>query len=351
VVQSSVFVLSVYATQHNFGYEDIGSGKHGSKFAIIRGSVFTCPDSGTADNITVCFSTASATISLNVKCAIYLHSDLSCKGVTEERTITVTSTATWFTFNFVSSPPSLTAAIAYVLVAFTNVSTVYNYMSYITGDTNQGHIQTLAYNGFPDPLVPSHLDFKYSIYCTYTVAGGGPLSFFGSSSLSFAANNAKTMSLNLYGGATLTFVAESLRSLARTLILGGSAQLGFLSEQLRTFTFNRYGTAPLSFTVESLTEGLGRILTFFGLAVLNFTVFGEASGLAVMDLISLALCVLALAFAVYPLVTGEEKALPFTALVVAVFGLALAVLGLWYALPIAALSFILSIAALATRKD
>jgi len=71
----------------------------------------------------------------------------------------------------------------------------------------------------------------------------------------------------------------------------------------------------------------------------------------IIDLISLAISMLALAFSIYPLITGEEKALPFTALVMATFGLALAVLGLWYALPIAALSFILSMAALATRKE
>lgn len=84
---------------------------------------------------------------------------------------------------------------------------------------------------------------------------------------------------------------------------------------------------------------------WLNVAVWTFSLLGD------IDLISFALCFLALAFAVYPLVTGEEKALPFTALVMAVFGLALAVLGLWYALAVAALSFILSIAALATRKD
>lgn len=161
--------------QHNFGYELIGTSSHGTKLAIIRGSVFPCPEAGTANSITVVLYTASATISLAVKCAIYLHSDLSLKGVTEQKTVTVTSTKTWFTFNFADPKPSLLAT-DYVLVAFTDVSTVNNYMGYVTGDADQAHYQIIAYNGFPDPLAPSHNTFKYSIYCTYTVAGGGGIS-------------------------------------------------------------------------------------------------------------------------------------------------------------------------------
>ena len=70
-----------------------------------------------------------------------------------------------------------------------------------------------------------------------------------------------------------------------------------------------------------------------------------------MDLISLAISMLALVFSAYPLITGEEKALPAVALVMAIVGCALSVLGLWYALPIAALSFVLGIVTLATQRE
>lgn len=95
---------------------------------------------------------------------------------------------------------------------------------------------------------------------------------YGSSTLTFATVSEKAMSFARYGASSLTFISEAVQSLARTLTFGGLANLSFLSEQLRTFTFNRYGTAPLSFTVEGIAQGLGRLITFFGSATFTFTI-------------------------------------------------------------------------------
>jgi len=166
------FVPTVNATQYNFGYETIGSGEYSIE-NYVRGSEFTITEAGTADNITVALKSAvGGTFTGKFKCAIY-NSDnsLVLNGVTEERTLTLTATVTWYTFNFVVTKPSLIVNQAYILVAWTQYLTGYAYMVKDTGDTNQGHYDSAAYNSFPDPLVPTHNDYKYSIYCTYTPSG------------------------------------------------------------------------------------------------------------------------------------------------------------------------------------
>jgi hypothetical protein len=160
---------------NNFGYETIGSTTHALEGHII-GSVFTMGvEAGrVADSITVALRWKTTAWTGKLKCAIYLHSDLSLKGATEERTIALTDTATWYTFNFADPKPNLTASTDYVLVAWAEETAGAAYIVYDSGDTNQGHYATKTYDGnFPDPLNPTHNNYKYSIYCTYT-AGGAP---------------------------------------------------------------------------------------------------------------------------------------------------------------------------------
>ena len=161
--------------QHNFGYEDIGGTGWGYKSSTIRGTLFTCPENGTADSITVCLSSASD-VSVKVKCGLYLHSDLSFKGATEEKTLDLTTTKTWFTFNYADPKPSVLEATDYIIAAFHASSLVFIRVWYINSVADQTHYQNVAYNGFPDPLVVTHSAIQCSIYCTYTVAGGGGIS-------------------------------------------------------------------------------------------------------------------------------------------------------------------------------
>ena len=150
----------------NFGYETIGtSSYYGANY--IRGSVFTCPESGTADSISWYNKYAFSGVVKAVKCAIYKHSDLSFVGVTEE--LIAGAANTWITHNFTVPKPDLINT-QYILVWWSRGS--YAEIAYDTGETDQGHYQYLYYNSFPDPLDPAHENCKYSIYCTYTVAGG-----------------------------------------------------------------------------------------------------------------------------------------------------------------------------------
>jgi len=152
-----------------FGYTGVG----GSNQTIedrISGSVFTCPEDGTADKISVALVTASPAWSGLVRCCIYKHSDLSKVAETEERTLTLTTTPTFYDFNFNAPKPSLIAATDYVLVAWAEQAPGLCRARYTTADiVNQGHAQAATYAiTFPNPLVPTHEERKYSIYCTYT---------------------------------------------------------------------------------------------------------------------------------------------------------------------------------------
>lgn len=149
----------------NFGYESVGSNKNKIDNEI-RGSWFTCPEAGTADSITVYLSCLFGG-SWKHKCAIYLKSDYSLVGVTEERII-ATAPGGWETFNFSDPKPSLSAT-DYVLVAWAETG------AYTTMHQNvvssKGRKQSIDYNGFPDPLVPGTNNMQFSIFCTYTVPG------------------------------------------------------------------------------------------------------------------------------------------------------------------------------------
>ena len=131
---------------------------------LIKGAYFTCPETCTADSISVYL--LYYTGGVKVKCAIYRVSDLSLVGVTEEWTVTA-AFDDWHVFNF-SSPPTL-ANEDYILVLWNN-GIVYSYYDYPFA---VGRVQGLAYDGFPNPLVPSNNSNKVSIYCTYTPLAAG----------------------------------------------------------------------------------------------------------------------------------------------------------------------------------
>jgi hypothetical protein len=168
-------ISNVYAAQANFGYESLGSAQYtigtGSGTTDkITGSVFTTTEDGTADSITVALKRYSTAGNEKGKCAIYLHSDLSSVGNTTEATKYLVAQLAWYTFTFADPKPSLVANTAYVLVVWVDTTT-YVYMGYDGGDANQGHYQTVTYDGFPSTYAPTHTNNKHGIYCTYTVGG------------------------------------------------------------------------------------------------------------------------------------------------------------------------------------
>ena len=192
-------------------------------------------------------------------------------------------------YNFYGSAPLTFTTNAFKTVSFNRYGT-----------------STLTFTLAGTFLKSQFLNFFGSALLTFTSAMSKALGFnrYGTSILTFSTAYEKLVSLTRFGTSAFTFLVESFQNIisAKTLNLFGSANLNFLTEMLKTFSLTRYGTASLTFTIESLVQGLGRFLTFFGSAVFTFTIIGQTVGLEIMDLISLALCILALAFSVYPLV-------------------------------------------------
>lgn len=154
-----------------FGWEDVGaldSAISSFSWEIIYGSVFTIAANGKATRISVALKRGAAG-SDKVKCAIYKHSDLSRVGVTDQVTTSLTTSYAWYDFPFSGTKPSLVNGTAYVLVVWADYTSKIIFLARYSGDVNQAHYQgDQTYNGFPDPLNPTHGDIKASIHCDYT---------------------------------------------------------------------------------------------------------------------------------------------------------------------------------------
>jgi len=144
----------------NFGYETKG----GASITIasrIRGASFTCPETGTAESITVCLNGWGS--GEKVKCALYKKSDDSLVGVTQERS---DGGEDWQTFNFDEPKPELTA-IDYIICVYSDSGAKeiwYNAVSIYR------YYKSVAYNSYPNPFDGTKGDatLKLSIYCTYS---------------------------------------------------------------------------------------------------------------------------------------------------------------------------------------
>ena len=149
-----------------FGYETKGgTAEQGGKNALC-GSWFTCPESGTAESITLYVEQYFAATP-HIKCAIYKKADGSLVGHTEEWQLT-SGYDDWKTFNIISGG-NLQGNVDYWLM-FWQDSLIWTYTD---SETEKGACKSVTYNGWPDPLTGLNIyDRKYSIYCTYTAGGG-----------------------------------------------------------------------------------------------------------------------------------------------------------------------------------
>ncbi|MDH7477540.1 MAG: hypothetical protein QHH17_04060 [Candidatus Bathyarchaeota archaeon] len=154
-------------TMETFGNMVAGGNYRNTENTIV-GSLFTPLKDGEAQSINACIRMTSQ--SKNMKCAIYLHSDLSLVAQTEEKNVQ-TGTA-WVTFNFPTPKPILKANTEYLLVAWSSSGNGYAYLAYTSGTSNQGHYASSAYGAnFPNPMPnPTHESRAYSIYCTFKPA-------------------------------------------------------------------------------------------------------------------------------------------------------------------------------------
>ena len=161
-LDSAVYPVSI---DPSFGYTTAGASNY-YIYHMIAGSVFPIPQSGTADSITVDFFSFGAG---KAKTAIYQHSDSTLVKASGELSAAGSG---WKTFTLPDPKPTLTASTEYVLVAW--ASATYTRIRYDTGDTNQGHYKDVTYNGFPNPISFNHANYKFSIYCNYTVVTNYP---------------------------------------------------------------------------------------------------------------------------------------------------------------------------------
>jgi hypothetical protein len=150
----------------NFGYEtkdaEADTGPN-----IILGSWYSCPNSGTANSITV-YLKQYGSYTPKIKCAIYKKADYTLVGNTEEWTLTA-GWDNWKTLNIISG--GTLEATDYFLVTWIS-SVVYVYRGILA---SKGRWSSTTYDGWPSPWSPNTSGEKFSLYCTYTVpppAGG-----------------------------------------------------------------------------------------------------------------------------------------------------------------------------------
>jgi hypothetical protein len=149
----------------NFGYETAGSSNTAQGADWMIGALFTSPgDADTGNSLT--FS-ADTGVSANGKGVIVAHGDstILTNGVGDA--VAISASKDWNTSTF-GTDPTLSGSTAYVLLFVFDASwRVY----YDAGDTDQGHFDSS--NSYASPSNPtlSHLNNKYSVYCTYTADG------------------------------------------------------------------------------------------------------------------------------------------------------------------------------------
>jgi len=149
----------------SFGYETKGSSSVDLTANTIRGSEYTCSQTGTADSVTA-YLKQDGVATPKCKFAIYLHSDSSLVAYTEEWTLTADWDG-WKTLNIVWGG-TLLADTVYVLVHWFSggVTTYYDAVSATY------HYESETYNGFPNPASFTHsVTRDFSIFCNYTVSG------------------------------------------------------------------------------------------------------------------------------------------------------------------------------------
>jgi len=167
-----------------FGYTTMGAiSWAGNIDNKIVGSIFTCPQNGTANSITAGLIVTD--VATRMKCAIYRASDRVLIGQTEEVLVPRSPTVggivqpVWTIFNF-STPPTLYGGVQYCLVVWSyDEPYTASYIQYDPGvgspsdpTTWQALWFALAYGAFPATLPSFTRENRIcSIYCDYTVTG------------------------------------------------------------------------------------------------------------------------------------------------------------------------------------
>jgi hypothetical protein len=139
--------------------EDIGDIIRGSNFTLTAGDAY-------ANSTTVAlYCSKSRTVTVNT--AIYNANNGALVASTTAQSLSLTTTITWFTFNF-STPPLLANNTLYRLVVWASPPSGATVgVAYVAGGA--GAYKSQTYGAFPNPLNGMTADTNsYSIYCTIT---------------------------------------------------------------------------------------------------------------------------------------------------------------------------------------
>jgi hypothetical protein len=265
------------------GTEVFGCTTQGSDYSSVNantmyGSLFTSP-SATVIAKSISFYGRSSSGTANVKCLIVRHSDMQIIAVTNP--VSVTTTLQWRTATF-SSPPTLSPNTEYVLMIIPdNTARFY----YTTGSTNQGHND--ASNSYSSPTNPtdaSHNNYKYSIYCNYTlvqtengisngypVVSNEPGTFYNSSSSTWQHHWSQFISGTK--GAGIMFTDEAHRMLYA--FDSSTTKTGALTVGTQTIELLPITRSSISFTSAKDVTWYGAVVTFDG----TTPIYEDGSGL------------------------------------------------------------------------
>jgi hypothetical protein len=128
----------------------------------LTGALFTLTEPGKLTTITGDINVTTA--AKNGKFLIHRHSNSAYMGETAQ--------ASWAighlkrTNNF--TVPLKLPLGDYILTAWCASGSGNGQISYATGATNQGHYDPATYGTTPNPMVPTHNNYAYNIYATYT---------------------------------------------------------------------------------------------------------------------------------------------------------------------------------------
>ncbi|MGQ9624290.1 MAG: hypothetical protein ACUVT9_02850 [Candidatus Bathycorpusculaceae bacterium] len=149
-----------------FGYTTKGGTDYHNPDHYSDGSVFTCPEAGIGESITM-YLKQYGSLTPNLAFLIYQHSNNALVKETEEWTVT-SGWDGWKTLNFPSPKPSLTAQ-DYVLLLWHSDSV--SFYADDNGADKEHYWWNITYNydNPPNPAWFAHGSIIVSIYCTYTV--------------------------------------------------------------------------------------------------------------------------------------------------------------------------------------
>jgi len=234
----------------SFGYPTPGGSFSDTSANQLKGSHWTMPEDGTADNITFY---GKGTTSMNVKAAIYLDSDKSL--VAETGTVAVTTTESWWTTPDFASKPDLTEGTEYWLVLMPDTSSFRLY--YQSSSSGKGGYDQEGEFVFPNPCSLTYEAREFSLFCNYTVAAGGETYNVNPSiTLDFALSSL-TIPYLLYqrfSAITLDFALASTMQIYKTWVQTHAVNLMFsLTSTLNhiTATWNVYSGIVLDFSLSS----------------------------------------------------------------------------------------------------